>query len=347
MKPQFFHLPVNLPAFPYKAKVYRAEIPTHNEVIRRLETIGSTLGFSGKDHRETKGYYYLEDGAFQLRSYKESDSFLFHNRALAIQENPAMAKKLLRAEDARDLSKKLLNRQGLIRNPVDHQESLYYTYYQDAGYTVVKSGELPALEDGKKDQTTTYSARPSQAALAALDAEKGHRTEIHLYRGFVLNNIRVKGPGARIIVSYVGEQLSREAYFWHKPKQALKEYELISPEEAFARLGESRQFSSLSKMQKLHSGKISGRLHDDVQMCYYALPPNGAQRLYVPVYAIRGTIETREDGGGKEKQYSLRESGFAPRRKESFRYDFTTYVLALPKLNRSHNLGDLKKEIII
>jgi hypothetical protein len=111
-------------------------------------------------------------------------------------------------------------------------------------------------------------------------------TKAHVNFNFSLENIPVIGPGAKIKVSFTeGSEVSDLLYYWRIPKKE-EMMPIIEPMDALKRLTADKSFKELSP------DTASVKLHSII-LGYYAMSPTDFQRFLVPVYAIKGTVETK------------------------------------------------------
>lgn len=335
MKSGIFQLPKKIPEFNLEASVFRVDNPpaskTYDAAVQRLYQTGETLGFRSDNFSRTEKFIYLQDRSRVLRTYFASDSFSFFDLEFASPSDISWAKKRLPFDIAKEKSRLLLSYQKLLRGP--ESPGPYRTLFQDAGYTVVKSANVD-FGDPTQDKTSAFQS----SNLPTVDESPEYQTDIRMYRRFQLNGLPVFGSGAKIIVAYVDDHLSEEHYLWRNPKH--KEHSrsaLITPQDALNRLLKDKNFLRLGKLKS--NDLLSGRLHENIELGYYALPPAQKQRFYLPVYAINGTIETRTVGVNSSSRPGKSVN-------DSFRHDFTSYVLALPTLNYRYGIADYQKLIL-
>lgn len=228
-----------------------------------------------------------------LSLYKASDSFLYYDHALASPADPKYATELLPDEKARDRAEDWLRKYDLYDS-----NQLQFAGY---GHTIATVG------DGSEK-----------------DPDPGVKTEVRVHHSFQLGGLPVFGPGAKISNSFVGDQQSRVIHFWRTAKdpdkqreQALRETRVMTPDTMLR-----KRVLRDPRFAKLEEGKSKVRFHD-ISLGYYALPPNLVQTLYLPVYQIKGTVETSILDANDIFQKGEVNDG-------RFRYDFTYYVLAEP-----------------
>ena len=253
-----------------------------------------------------------------LHVYKASHSFIYFDRALVSSTDPADAEKLLSVPAAAKRAKVQLGDLKLLDE---------YSHFRGIGYTGV---------------TVDQAEPPYPDAPAAAE----YRTEIKVHYGFKVGGLPVFGPGAKIVVSYVGEELSQLTYFWRTPRLVNDDHfasskvargrPLISPREALEHFCHDNRFTKLKK------GHAKVRFHD-LQLGYYAASPQEVQRFLYPVYQVKGTVETWQTSkngfNGTQEHVSS----------EVFRYDFTLYMLAVsdPNLGEKKIYSTREKEVTI
>lgn len=311
-------------SFPATVPIYKiADLPNSKAGTaywaKRMEELSHSLGFSSVKTEFGREYIYNQQGPLQLRLYTASDSFLFFNRDLVSSTIPDM--KILGSKEAKLRAVELIKSQGLLCNGT---QEAFQTFYSGAGYTVAQTAEAGSAKGG--DWVISDESEP-------------YKTEIRAHFGYLLNGLPVFGPGAKTIISNVGEALSEEIHFWRNPGEIVSEREIIAPDTAISRLCKDSQFLNVMKLHKKYPGQSSGRFYDDVELGYYATPPSNKQRFYIPVYKIRGTFESR-----------IKRCNAMPGKineaDNTFRYDFVHFVSAMHDDVDGLLMNDFKRQII-
>jgi len=136
------------------------------------------------------------------------------------------------------------------------------------------------------------------------------RTAIDINYGFALADHPVMGPGAKIKVTFTCDDTPTQLiYFWRVPAKA-PAAGAISVTTALERFMRDPAFF------RLRNKEASVEIHK-VTFGYYAMTPTEFQRMYVPVWAIDVTCQTRE-----------------------LRHDFRRYVVAVDKSPEDAKLAD-------
>ena len=285
----------------------------------RLAEVSDSLGFTVVKPEEDKNYIYNQEGPLHLQIFKASNTFLFYNRDLV--GRTVQDKEIMHPKTAKNLSIELLKRNKLLYNGGG---TAFQTYYGGDGYTMAQTAA--AGQDAYGDWKVEAESEP-------------FKTEIRSHFGYLINGLKVFGPGAKTIVSYVGSELSELMHFWRSPGEPVSDLEIIAPETAIGRLCKESRFVKVMKMNKKHPGLSSGRFYDDVELGYYAVPPVNGQRYYAPVYKIRGTFEARING------FQAKGSNI-DQVENNFRHDFVHFVPALHGESAAVQTTNLKKQII-
>lgn len=193
-------------------------------------------------------------------------------------------------------------------------DSLWWTDHRLAYQErIVSKGGLPDDGRAKKLAAALLKRHGLDAGLASVssvtfveaDAQIGDskprtsRTAVDVNYRFQLGKHPVMGPGAKIKITLVGEGTPAQiVYFWRVPAKAA-DANAISATTALERFMRDPAFFHLRNKE------ATVTVHD-VTFGYYAMSPTDFQRLYVPVWAIDATSQTRE-----------------------LRYDFRRYVVAV------------------
>jgi len=193
-------------------------------------------------------------------------------------------------------------------------DSLWWTDHRLACQERVTSREqLP--DEGKAKKLAAalleqYGLDAKMASVASVtfieaDVQSGDskprttRTAVDVNYRFRLGEHPAMGPGAKIKVTLAGEGAPAQiVYFWRSPTKAAAAT-VISATTALERFMRDPAFFHLRNKDASVTVK-------DVTFGYYAMSPTDFQRLYVPVWAIDATSQTRE-----------------------LRYDFRRYVVAV------------------
>ena len=283
----------------------------------QINKLNNTFNIDGKEQLEAKDRLVLRNDRYHLHVYKASDSFLYFDRRLVSPTDPNLVKDLLSGEEARVYADAKLKSLGLTGEHVQ---------FIGIGYTGV------SVDNSTKDNPQSPS--------------KEYKTEVKVHYRFKLNGLPVFGPGAKIVVSFVGKELSQLIYFWRKTKlvqnghftssKVNQHRPLLTQEEALG------YFAHDNKFTKLKKGNATVRFHN-LQLGYYASSPQDVQRFLYPVYQLSGTIET----------WKTNENGFNGLKEQVsgdvFRYDFTKYMLAVsdPNLEERKMHGPHGKAVTI
>lgn len=284
---------------------------------QRLTKLNKTFHISGEVQQlDTPDRLIMRNERYNLHVYKASNSFLYFDNQLVSPTNPAFSETLLPELVARKKADDLLKTLGLLDEHVQ---------FAGIGYTGV------LIDHATPDETPEL-----------LSDE--YKTEIKVHYRFIINGLPVFGPGAKVIASYVGQDLSQLIYFWRNPKLAeevqfasskVNQHRPISsPEEALY------HFSHDSSFEKLKKGNAKVRFHD-LRLGYYAKSPLEVQRFIYPVYQVKGTVET----------WKANENGYAAIKEQVsgdvFRQDFTLHMLAVsdPNLEEKKMFGPNGKTV--
>ena len=236
----------------------------------------------------------LGNERYNLHVYKASDSFLYFDRTLVSPTDPVFSEKLISAEAALQKTQLKLRNLGLFHE---------YLEFRGIGYTGV------SVDDSTPDNPHA----PSEE----------YKTEIKVHYRFKLNGLPVFGPGAKIVASYAGEELSQMVYFWRTPAlvndgsavSAPREVPIISAQAALDAFSQDPRFVTLKK------GNAKVRFHE-LQLGYYAPSPQVVQTALYPVYQVKGTVETWQMGENSFADMKDQLSG------DVFRSHFTLHILA-------------------
>lgn len=111
-------------------------------------------------------------------------------------------------------------------------------------------------------------------------------TNQHVNYEFRLDGLPVWGPGAKIQVTYGGDnQVTEVLKFWREPKKERKKLKLILAEKAAKIFQKDEAFSDLSE----RTAKVQV---DEIALGYYALSPREVQAGLIPVYRFKGFVST-------------------------------------------------------
>ena len=319
-----FQVPKRMASFPAAVPVYKiADFPDSKTGtaywLKRIEELSHGLGFSNVKPEFGREHVYNQDGPLLLRMYKASNSFLFFNRDLVGSTVPGT--NILGPKQAKLRAIELIKSQQLLCNGTGGN---FQTFYAGPGYTVAQTAEVGEGQCG--DWLVSDESEP-------------YKTEIRAHFGYLINGLPVFGPGAKTIISNVGEALSEEIHFWKNPGEIVSEREIIAPDTAISRLCKENQFLKVMKLHKKHPGQSSGRFYDDVELGYYATPPSNKQRFYIPAYKIRGTFESRIKLSNTKPNNQNQED-------DTFRYDFVHFVSAMHGDAEGFQMNDFKRQII-
>lgn len=281
-----------------KAPVYRATsslTDSKNTGLfwkKRVEYLQRAFNIDGETS-DAGDRLLLQNDRQMLSFFKASDSFLYYDLKLASPADPGLGAGLLSEQNARDRAEEWLK-----INELYDSNLLQFAGY---GYTVATVGD----GSGK-------------------DPDPGVKTEIRVHHVFQLNGLPMFGPGAKVSNSFVGKQQTRVIHFWRTAdaltdqKEPIQEIRILTPEAAL-----KKRVLRDPRFAKLEIGKSKVRFHD-MALGYYAISPNLVQRLYLPVYQLKGTLETANANGN---DYFQKGEIVADGR---FRYNFTYYILAMP-----------------
>lgn len=261
----------------------------------RLKLLQEAFAFNGT----------LEDGGDRLvlqdkdanrvvQIYKASDSFLYYDRRLVTPNDEKFAANLLDYDSAKTNAHDWLTKFGLL-NEHTHFEGMAYTGVSNI--QVSDNPDKPGYSGGKE-----------------------FYTEIKPCFGFKLNETPVLGPGAKIMLSYAGKQMSQAVYFWRRPVITSDgELRTLTPDTIKKHMARDPRFKHLeSKNSKIRINTI--------KLGYYAASPADFQAYYLPVYQFTGIVETR---GGHNAQgyeaYTKKKGSFV---KETLQYNFNYFLPA-------------------
>ena len=191
-------------------------------------------------------------------------------------------------------------------------DSLWWTDHRLA-YQERAAARLPDADHARKLASAALqkhgldasAARVASVTHVEADLQKGEakprsvRTAVDVNYTFSLGEHPVLGPGAKIKVTFAGlEAPAQLIYFWRIPSKAAAAT-AISAETAVERFMRDPAFFHLRNKDAVVDVQ-------SVTFGYYALTPTDFQRLYVPVWAVEATCQTRQ-----------------------LRHDFTRYVVAV------------------
>ncbi len=192
-------------------------------------------------------------------------------------------------------------------------DSLWWTDHRLAYQERAAAGRLPDEARARKlaaallERHGLDATAASVASVTHVEADvqerdgkpNSVRTAVDVNYAFSLGEHRVLGPGGKIKVTFAGEDAPAQLiYFWRFPSKA-PAAAAISPTTALERFMRDPAFFHLRNKDAVVAVKA-------VTFGYYAMTPTDFQRLYVPVWAIDATSQTRE-----------------------LRYDFRRYVVAV------------------
>lgn len=297
----------------------RNSIDYQTEQLKNISSLFSFKTFQPQDDPST-GTVLINEGPLFLQYYKSSDSFLFMNRNLISPE--CMLKPVLNPQKAKSKAMEIIKNQGLVYSG-DNQS--FQMYYAGEGYTLAQQAEILDKETGE------IEIKSESEPVA---------TEIRTHFGYMLNGIPVFGPGAKTILSFVGNELSEQVHFWRKPAEIIAEHELITPDSAIQSLLKKDFFADVIRQNRKNPYESNGRFDDNVEIGYYATPPFLTQQYYIPVYKIKGIFESKCKMEGIEFSQVISQN-------QTFRYNFSYYVSALAELPVSLNLKEFNAHIVI
>ncbi|MFX1532482.1 MAG: hypothetical protein ACFFBC_15300 [Promethearchaeota archaeon] len=195
----------------------------------------------------------IQDERQILIIYRASDSLLLLNKKNGFRTSIPEGTRLPEQKEAYEIATNYLDQVGLSTNFAKFKS---FTYSKGA----------------------MFKAETKQPTLI--------NSEAHVNFDFSLENIPVIGPGAKIKVSIVeGDEVSGLIYYWRTPSKE-ETIPIIEPREALKRLTADKSFKELSP------DTASVKLYS-ITLGYYAMSPTDFQRFLVPVYAIKGTVETK------------------------------------------------------
>ncbi len=250
--PEFLESAMMYRTSPYKTLSFR-EKNVVNDFEKRLKKYAEMFNTKSKfsDMGDTA---VAEDEDYTLEVYKASDSVWWTNDRLAYREEFSGREKLTSEKEALELAKKTIEKFKFKDD---------FLKFQCIKYTEV------SVDDVKTKKTTEF------------------KTEIHIYYNFVLNDIPVMGPGAKLKISFADEkQMSQVLYFWRNPEEE-EVMQLLHPVVVLNKFVNDPRFMRLSK------DSSSVKIHD-MKFAYYAMPPFDFQRFLIPVYVVNGSVHTSE-----------------------------------------------------
>lgn len=292
-------MPVHYGPFPPSLPVFKTQQPGSDKsssslvLEKRIHRLQTAFGISGvQQDAGDRVYIQDKDQNRVLQLYKTGESYLYYDRNLVSPTDPKFASSILSQEAAKKTAELWLGKQDMLdENAV----------FQGWGYTGVTAASNAELAYGKS-------------------GPQEYRTEIKACFGFRIRQRPVLGPGAKILVSYTGEQMSQLLYFWRIPERdPAGEMALIAPETLRKYLASDPRFAQLDPLES----KI--RI-TDIVLGYYALPPFVFQTHYFPVYQIKGIVETR--GSQSMMEYEFGKKTKASIVNESLQYNFNFYTPA-------------------
>jgi len=294
-------MPAHLGSFPKALPIYGVDHPSlKNEDPRidwekRVKVLKDVLGLEGY-LADAGDRLVLQDneGNRVIQVYKASDSFLYYDRRIVSPTDPLFANKILDHDTAKLKAHEWLAKYGLGDQ---------FTFFEGMAYTGVSTAQVSDdLNDAGKYDNIEY------------------RTEIKPCFGFHINKTVVLGPGAKIMLSYAGDELSQVAYFWRRPVLSPIGEQVIRPPETIKKhLARDPRFAHLDP----NNSKI--RINT-IRLGYYAASPADFQRYYLPVYQFTGIVETRGGHNAQGFEALVKEKGSFV--KETFQYHFNYYLSA-------------------
>jgi hypothetical protein len=298
IKPSHVEMPLHLGSFPRTMPVYGLSHPflgnndpkIHWE--KRINVLKSVFGVSGQ-MSDAGDRFVLQDEALirVLQMYKANDSFLYYDRSLVSSTDPKHAKSIRSAASAKHHAETWLAENNLLDPGA---------CFEGTAYTRVSTFQNDKILDPYGD--------------------KSYDTEIKACFGFQLQGFPVLGPGAKIMVSYVGDIISQVVYFWRGPDFNMAgEQKIMPPEDIKKHLAGDPRFAHLES----NSSKI--RI-TELKLGYYALPPFEVQEFYFPVYQLKGIVETRFAHNGQGLVLNQEKKGSTI--SETLQYNFNYYLPA-------------------
>jgi hypothetical protein len=286
MKNSIFEMPPRLAVAPKTMPIYRINHPVFEPngpqaYWRERAKQLSTLFDINSEASDAGDRLVLQNSRQTLFAYKPSDSFLFFDRKLVALDSPKLADNILSETKARYFADDFLQRSGLAGS---------HLVPSGIGYTHVSSAKV---------ETTASS-------------DHEYRIQINVYHDFHVGEHPVFGPGARFIHSFVENQTSQILHFWRTPQERPIGERALLPLESIPKI-----FARDTRFAHLKPGDAKIRF-SDIRLGYYALPPYALQQFYLPVYQIKGMVETRNS-----------EPAPAQNSPERWRYHFTHYLPAL------------------
>jgi len=272
---ELFSLPEKIPPHRKQIAMYRTTelktmSPREKTVAkyfdRRLRRYKEMFDLK-EEPRDTGDTLFFREKEIDLEVYKASDSFWWTDRELAFQETLPRGAKLPNENAAVKYAHEYLSKIGI-----------------DTAYTRL----------GSVTHTEVVHDNAKQKEIESLN------TAINVNFSFIVDDMPVVGPGAKIQVAFCDrDKISHALYFWRDIRMA-DEMETLLPNAAIEKFMKDPSFI------RLDDRSSSVRIHE-VSLNYFALPPFEFQRYLIPVYSISGTVST----------------------KHLERYDFRTHVVAV------------------
>lgn len=110
---------------------------------------------------------------------------------------------------------------------------------------------------------------------------------INIIFSFNIDHIPAMGPGAKIKVTIIQDgKINGLVYFWRDISKEDDTIGVISPKEALKRFKADKSFNQLNP-------ETDSVIIKNIQFGYYSLSPTDYQRYLIPVYALKGSVETK------------------------------------------------------
>ncbi|MFN0175784.1 MAG: hypothetical protein ACKVU0_14120 [Saprospiraceae bacterium] len=301
IKSSHIEMPAHLGSFPKALPIFGVDHPSlKNEDPRidwemRAKLLKDVFGFEGSlDDAGDRLVLQDKEGNRVIQIYKASDSFLYYDRRIVTPTDPMFADKILDYDTAKLSAHKWLAKFGFGDQ---------FPFFEGMAYTGVSTVQLP--EDVKASNDPPA---------------KEYRTEIKPCFGFRINEIEVLGPGAKIMLSFAGNDISQVVYFWRRPvSKPIGDIAILPPEIIKKHLARDHRFAHLDA----NNSKI--RINT-IKLGYHASSPADFQRVYLPVYQFTGIVETRGGHNAQGFESQVKKKGSFVQ--EALQYHFNYFLSA-------------------
>lgn len=256
MNTKLFKITAKLPEPDSTITIYSTQKDTElreKELAKRQSGLSRIFAMKGK-RNDLGDKLLLNEKSKSLFLYYASDSFLYQDEDLFAREERSFSERLPNERAAREAAMNFLKKNDLL---------LENAAINSVTHTTV----VASAENSKK--TDEYN------------------TEVHVNLNYTLEKLPVFGPGAKTRVSMTDEKTNSGVYhFWREPKALSKPRPIIMPDLALEVFGKNFRFADL----KSDTDRVNIK---QVELGYYAMSPTDMQNYLVPVYQVKGVINTK------------------------------------------------------